>query len=112
MYNKKTFFVRFVLFLFLPLQNYGEHSGNFYLHAWEPDRECYVTSSAIMEIHRHYDDLVVETRDALYKFDGPTSIRFIDNIIRYLRDSKYTSEKFYDDCKCNIQITKRGWRIF
>ncbi len=112
MYSKETFFVRFVCLLFLPLTDYSEHSGIFFLHAWAPDRECYVTSSAILEIYRNFNDLAVETREALYKFDGPTNIRYIDNIIKYLKDNEYTTEKFYEECKSNIQITKRGWRIF
>ena len=112
MYNKETFFVRFVLFLFLPLPDYGEHSGIFFLYAWNPDKECYVTSSAIIEIYRNYNELVVETRNALYKFNGTTNIRYIDNIIRYLKDNEYNTNMFYEECKTNIQINERGWRIF
>lgn len=112
MYDKTVFFIRFVCFLFLPLEDYEDCNGIFYLHAWEPDKERYVTSSAIRDIHRNGDYVVLETRDGLYKFDGPVNISCLDKVMRYLKDDEYTTQQFYNECKLRIQKSKRGWRIF
>lgn len=111
-YSKKTFFVRFVYFQFTQSGKNG-CKGTLSLFAWEPSSNSYITSSAIIEIYRHDDYVVIETNESLYKFDGRVYIRYLDNVIQYIKDNEYTDDNFYKDCKLRIfNNMDNGWGIF
>ena len=70
--NNKTVtaVVRFECFLFSPYFNHGERAGIFCLNAYHLERECYLKTSNIIDIHEIDGVVYVETQNSVYQLDG------------------------------------------
>ena len=112
--NNKTVaaVVRFECFFFSPRLNSGEHEGVFNMEAYHPGRDCYMTTSDIVDIHEIDGVVYVETLNSLYELDGTENIQQLENIKRYLHDKKFSSAEFFHKYVPNRMPTPRGWMVF